>query len=354
MSNPSAAGASGIRIVTDLPEDQWRTFVDRHPQGNIFHTPEMFQVFSQVEGYQPLLWAAVYEDGRIAALFLPVFVTLNPLLGPLTRRAIVYGSVLCSPEADSCQALSMVLKSYLRLNKQKCLFTELRNVSSMEAEQPVFREHGFTYQPYLNYLIDLSRPTREVFLNIGARTRKNIKRGLNKNDVLVKEVTDAGQIGECFNLLSQTYQAAKVPLTPLSMFEAAFRLLYPKKLVRFTLAYIDGHPAAVSVELLYKNVMYGWFGGMDRAYGKYNPNEMLMWHLLKWGTENGYRLYDFGGAGKPDEEYGVRDFKAKFGGELVSYGRNVYVHRPGLLWVSQQGYQVIRNLTKGRFSMVVK
>ncbi len=347
-------GASGMHIVTTLPVDVWKSFVDQHPQGNIFHTPEMFQVFSQVEGYQPMLWAAVHNDGRIAALFLPVFVTLNPFLGPLTRRAIVYGSALCAPGTESCQALSMVLKDYLQQNKRTCLFTELRNVSDMQNQQPVLREHGFTYHQYLNYLIDLGLSTREVFQNIGSRTRKNIKRGLNKQVVTVKEVTDTGEIDDCFNLLSQTYRAAKVPLSPRSMFMAAYKLLYPKKMVRFTLAYIENRPAAVSVELLYKNVMYGWFGGMDRAYGKYNPNEMLMWHLLQWGSEHNYRVYDFGGAGKPGEEYGVRDFKAKFGGELVSYGRNIKVHRPALLWLSQQGYQVIRNLTDGRFSMVVK
>jgi lipid II:glycine glycyltransferase (peptidoglycan interpeptide bridge formation enzyme) len=27
------------------------------------------------------------------------------------------------------------------------------------------------------------------------------------------------------------------------------------------------------------------------------------------------------GAGKPDEAYGVREFKARFGGEQVEYGR---------------------------------
>ena len=41
-----------------------------------------------------------------------------------------------------------------------------------------------------------------------------------------------------------------------------------------------------------------------------------------WGAENGYRLCNFGGAGKRDEEYGVRDFKAKFGGELICFARS--------------------------------
>jgi lipid II:glycine glycyltransferase (peptidoglycan interpeptide bridge formation enzyme) len=93
------------------------------------------------------------------------------------------------------------------------------------------------------------------------------------------------------------------------------------------------------VELLFKDVIYGWYGGTDRAYSAYQPNELLQWHVLQWGAENGYRLYDFGGAGKPDEDYGVREYKAKFRGELVSFGRNTLVHAPALLHLSQWGYK---------------
>jgi lipid II:glycine glycyltransferase (peptidoglycan interpeptide bridge formation enzyme) len=74
------------------------------------------------------------------------------------------------------------------------------------------------------------------------------------------------------------------------------------------------------------------------------PGELLMWHILKWGAENGYRTYDFGGAGNPDEKYGVRDFKAKFGGRLVCFGRNTFVHDPALLRLSTFGYSLLRRL----------
>jgi lipid II:glycine glycyltransferase (peptidoglycan interpeptide bridge formation enzyme) len=41
----------------------------------------------------------------------------------------------------------------------------------------------------------------------------------------------------------------------------------------------------------------------------------------------GMAQLDLMGAGRPDEQYGVRDFKAEFGGEMVEYGRYVYAHR---------------------------
>jgi len=78
---------------------------------------------------------------------------------------------------------------------------------------------------------------------------------------------------------------------------------------------------------------------VDRDFSSYVPNEILTWHILEWGAENGYHLCDFGGAGRSDEDYGVRDFKSKFGGELVCYGRNIYVHFPFLLCLSKLGYR---------------
>lgn len=338
-----------LRVVKQLDEGKWKQFVEKHPQGNIFHTPEMFQVFTQAKGFDPMLWAVVRNDGQVEALFLPVQVTLNNLLRPLTTRAISYGSVLCSPTNAGRRALSLLLNTYVRENRATCLFTELRNISDMQDEQPMLREQGFVYEAYLNYLIDLKPSPEQVFLNIGARTRKNIKHGLNKGEVTLKEVTEPGQLDICYNMLSQTYQAVRVPLANRSLFDAAFDLLHPKKMIRCMLAYVGDAPAAVSVELLYKDVMVGWYGGTDRAFSKYVPYDLLMWEILKWGAENNYRLYDFGGAGKPDEKYGVRDHKAKFGGKLVSYGRNTYVHMPGALWLSRQGYQFVRNLFKGRF-----
>lgn len=85
-----------VAITKYLDENFWREFVDRHPQGNIFHTPEMFQVFERARGHSPLLQAALDENNRVLALLLPVQVTLkNGTFRRLTTRSIAYGSVMC-------------------------------------------------------------------------------------------------------------------------------------------------------------------------------------------------------------------------------------------------------------------
>lgn len=331
-----------IQIVRELSEETWRRFVGSHPAGNIFHTPEMFDVFKQARGYKPELWAAV-QNGKPLALFLPVRITLmNGALRRMTTRAVVFGGILCELGPEGQDAVDRVLQAYSQAARQESLFTELRNMCDYTTLQPVLGRRGFVHENHVNYLIHLDRTEDELFKSIGSRTRKNIRHGLNQGKVMVEEVKDRTQVGVCYDLLFRTYKAARVPLAGISLFESAFDLLYPRGMVKFTLAWLDQLPAAVSVDLFYKDTVYGWYGGVNRACGHFPVHEILMWHVLKSGSQNGYRLYDFGGAGKPDEKYGVRDFKAKFGGELVNYGRNICIHSPGLFWLSEKGYGLLR------------
>jgi serine/alanine adding enzyme len=334
-----------LKVVRQLDEGEWRGFVEEHPAGSIFHTPEMFQVYARTKGHRPELWATMDGAGRPLALLLPVQHTvLNGPLRPLATRSVVYGSVLCAPGYEGREALALLLQTYREEVDRAILFTELRNLVDLGDIQPVLAEFGFEYEDHLNFLIDLDRPTEEILADVKKKTRKRIQRGHRKGEVEITEVHDEAGVRRCYDLLEETYKLAQVPLSDYSLFRAALEVLGPKDMVRFFLATVDGTPAATAVELLYKDVSYGWYGGVDRQFSSLVPNELLTWHVLEWSAQNGYKVYDFGGAGRPDEEYGPRDFKAKFGGELVCFGRNVCVHAPLRLRTSEFGYNVLRQL----------
>jgi serine/alanine adding enzyme len=332
-----------MKLVQSLEEANWRRFIAGHPASNIFHTPEMFQVFARTKGHRPQMWAVTDGGDEVLALLLPVQISLKD--GPLRRlttRAVAYGSVLCAPGPAGQEALSLLLHAYAQRAGREALFTELRNLADQRLLQPVLDDCGFAHQDHLNYLVDLNRPPEEILQSIGKRTRKKIRQALRQGQVAVEEATRREQVALCYQLLQRTYATAQVPLADRTLFEAAFDVLHPRGMIKFLLARVGEVHAAASVELIYKDTIYGWYGGMDRDYSDYIPNELLLWYIFEWGAENGCQVYDFGGAGKPDEEYGVRDFKAKFGGELVCYGRNTCVHAPRLLWLSERGYHLVR------------
>ncbi|GJQ60485.1 MAG: GNAT family N-acetyltransferase [Candidatus Scalindua sp. AMX11] len=330
-------------VVRTLNKESWHKFLIEHPNANIFHTPEMFEALNRAHGYQSTLWATVNDQGTILALFIPVQITLKKgILSHFTTRSVVYGSVLCSPRDEGERALDYLLRDYLNQDNHNSLFTELRNLCDLTTVLPVLDKWGFVYEGHLNYLNYLNCPLDKIMSNLSRSTRQKISRELRRDRVSISEINKRNQLTEWYTLLQKTYAVAKVSLAGISLFEAAFDILYPRGMIKFLLARVDGIGAACSVELIYKDAIYGWYGGMDRNFSYYHPTEMLTWHILKWGVENGYRVYDFGGAGKPDEEYGVRDFKAKFGGTLVNYGRNIRIHHPLRLKLSKSGYAVYR------------
>ncbi len=336
-----------FNIVHSLDQDEWHRFVDGNSQGNIFHTPEMFEVFRRARNHRPELWAAVNDHGQVEALLLPVQISLGRMLRYLTTRSVVYGSVLCAPSQPGCDALDMLLRVYRSQVEKHIIFTELRNQADLEiATQSILRQHGFTYQEYLDYLIALNIPVEEVWSHISKSARKHIRHALNQHNLEIEPVENRHLLPVWYATLQKTYKSARVPLADISLFEAAFDVLYPKGMVQFLLGRVQDTVVAASVALLYQDSIYGWYRGFDHHFSSFLPNDLMVWWLLEWGATHGYRVFDFGGAGRPNEAYGPRDFKAKFGGDLVNYGRNICIHSPIRLKLSQFGYQLYRRFLK--------
>jgi lipid II:glycine glycyltransferase (peptidoglycan interpeptide bridge formation enzyme) len=74
--------------------------------------------------------------------------------------------------------------------------------------------------------------------------------------------------------------------------------------------------------------MYDWYAAVDREYTSLCPSDILPWNGMLWGKENNIKIYDFAGAGKPNKEYSVREYKLKFGGSLINLGRYQCIHKP--------------------------
>lgn len=334
-----------MEIVNTLYEEEWSEFVTRKQESNIFHTLEMYQVFSKTQNFYTELWASV-NKGRILALLMPVYINLfsSPLLRKITTRAVCFGSALFDDGQEGRQALRYLLSEYSAQARKKAIFTELRNICEYDSLRPLFYQCGFRFEDHLNFLINLEASHENVFKRVGARTRKNLKRAIRKNLVEIEEVKDPGKLSICYDLLKNTYRRPAIPLADFSLFKAAFEILLPKKMIRISLASVKGQAVAVSFDLLYKKTIYAWYGGVDRRYGSFLPNELLTWDILRWGCLNGFELYDFGGAGRPGQKYGVRSFKAKFGGQMVNYGRFVNIHSKLIYYLDIAFYNVLRHI----------
>ncbi len=45
------------KITRELNKCQWSSFVYEHPNGNVFQTPEMYEVYENTKNYEPIFLA---------------------------------------------------------------------------------------------------------------------------------------------------------------------------------------------------------------------------------------------------------------------------------------------------------
>jgi serine/alanine adding enzyme len=337
--------AGTIAVVQNLPESTWRYYVENHPNGNIFQTPEMFHVFAAAKGFEPRLWAAIQGE-RVLALLLPVEVSLAAgLFKSFTMRSVVYGGALSGNGDQGQTAMRQLILNYQKQTKHSVLFTEVRNLFEDRITQSTFQETRFKFEDHNDYIVNLAMPVEQVWERIHRSARKEIKQAQRRNPVSIRTIDDRRLLPQWYKLIQESFSWNHAPLADISLFESAFDVLNPKGMIQFLIGTApDGHDIAASVALLYKKTIYGWYRGFDRKYGSCLPNDQMVWHILQWGAQNGYEFFDFGGAGRPNEHYGPRNFKAKFGGRLVNYGRNTYVHSPYQLKLSSFVYQLYRKI----------
>lgn len=338
-----------MRVVQQLDLQAWNQFIDKHPLANIYHTPEMFQVLTRAGGHCPKLWAVLDHNNEVLALLLPVQITLVAgLLRGFTTRAVSYGSILCAPGPEGYAAIELLLDTYRREVGRHVLFTELRNQSDLSPYQPLLNTNDFLFQDHLNFEIDLEQPEEVLWSKIRKSGRYGI-RVAEKKGVRVEERSDAAGVLAAYAKLEPVYARVGVPLADFSLFQAACEILAPRGMLKIFLVYVETKCIGAMVVLPYKDRIIDWYAGGDRdTSATYAPNETLVWHALRWGKQHGYRVFDFGGGGKPNEPYGPREFKVKFGGRQVNYGRNVSIHANWRFTLSQAGYSLYRRLPRAR------
>lgn len=333
-----------MRVVRELPEAKWRRFVGEHPDGNIYHTPEMFDVYRRAHGYKPSLWAAVDAGGDPLAILTPVEVTLLPgLLGRFTARLICYGGPLCAPGDAGREALDALLAEYQRWARRRALFTEMRSVSCTAELRPALHAHGYAHEAHLNFLVDVEQPEDRLWAQMRPSCQRDVRKA-RRRGVVVQDSLDPQDLATAYDILAQVYRNARVPLASRTLFQAALDVLGPREMLRIFSVRVDDRCIGVRFALLHKDRVINWYGGTDRSSSSHCPGEAMMWGTMLWARTHGYRVLDFGGAGRPDESYGPRDFKAKFGGQLVDFGRDVCIHSQLAYRVSVRAYEATRKV----------
>lgn len=333
-----------ISSFKDINQKNWSDFILKHPYGNIYQSPEMYAVYEKTPSYKPIVIACIKENEIIGILLAVIIKEYSRLLGFLTSRSIITGGPVVLN--NNSNVLDLLLKEYNSVIKKSVIYSQIRNFLNQEEVSHLFYNNGFKFYNHLNIKLDLQNGEEFLWNNFSRSRKKGIKKAQKSNFELLISNKDT-DIESFYNLLTLSYKRIKLPIPSNEHFYSIKETLNPENF-KFFFLFLDGKPVISMLALIYNKTMYGYYMGLtnDIEILKNKPSDLFFWEIFKWCINHNIRYFDWMGAGKPDKDYGVRDFKLQFGGNLVSFGRFEKIHLPVLFSLAKFGLKIWKLLKK--------
>ena len=320
----------------------WSELVKQSPVATWFQTREAYLFFNDLSFLEAFA-IALESDGQLKGLVVGYIQKDGGKIKQFfSRRAIIVGGPLLSDDITD-EELAFLLSALIKKLRKKAIFIETRNFNDYNRWRSVFEREGFGYEPH--YDVQVETTSMElVNSKLDRNRRRNIKKALD-NGVVIDENPDADDLRRLYAMLEELYVTkVKTPLFPFEFFEKLSKIPSSRFFVaKNAEGQLLGGLVCVALE---HRTVYAWLAcGDDYNYKSLSPSVMVNYAGVSYAARQGIPRFDFMGAGKPDDGgYGVRDFKLKFGGELVEYGRYVHVCNRLLFGIGKLAVKVLKKV----------
>lgn len=329
-----------MRVLTNEQIDiaLWEEFVADNPHATPFQTLEFYRLLNHAEPSSGQA-VCVAGDGRILGLAVIHLQKEKGIKGFFSRRGVIFGGPLADPSFP--EAMDLLLEGIDRLLRHRVIYMETRNLSDFSSYRNVFEGKGWVYHDHLNCVLGIES-REQVLSGMSESRRRQIRMSLD-NGATWEECGRLEDLEELYSLLNDFYsKEVRLPLPPLEFFAAIYELRFGKIfIVRHNGRIIGGSICPV----LKKSTIYTfYYYGLKDYHKKIYPTHLALMASIEYAMQNGIGKMDLMGAGKPDSDYGVRDYKLKFGCELQEQGRFLKIESPLLYRIGESGLKVTRHL----------
>ena len=318
----NSQGYKILNNVNEIDVNQWDDLIKHSNVATWFQTKIAYQFYESLPNIMIPFVIALAKDNVLRGLVVG-YITQekNPIKQLLTRRAIIIGGPLLANDITN-QEVELLMSATRKSLKGKAIYIETRNFNDYSAWKEGFIASVFEYVPHLNFHVNTT--SKEIIEgNLSKSRKRDIRVSFRDGSVIVNNPT-IEQVRSYYTILADLYKTkVKLPLFPLEFFEK----LYELESSRFLLVEYNGEIFGGTVCVCLQNkTMFEWFVcGKDGVVKNIFPSEVATYAGLKCSVDDNCAKFDMMGAGSPNVKYGVRDFKSKFGGQLVENGRYLCV-----------------------------
>lgn len=331
-----------MRIIKneEISVEKWNKLLELSIYTSPFQSPQFYKFFNTVDGFSADVFA-IEEDEEYKALLVITIQKEKGIKSYFSRRGIVYGGPLLLDSMP--QAVKSLINEVTRFYTRKVIYLEIRNNFDFNSIYSIYKNSGWEYHKHHNVQLDVSSLNLEEIL---ANMKYNRRREINisyKEGAFVSEAKNEREVVLLYENLKELYkERVNVPLPPKSYFIS----LYESSLGKVFIVKHDDNLIGGAFCLFSKKsgIYTSYYTGNRNYHKKIFPTHLAVMGVIKFALNNGLKMVDFMGAGKPGIDYGVRSFKLQFGGDLVEHGRYLKILNPFLYRVGKVGLYFLSKL----------
>ena len=290
-------------VLHDFPhtevESLWRDFLGRVEFPAHYNMPEFF-LEPHWTGKRPFAVLAL-SDSKITGVMTGIHEGRQLISGLQSRP-----QVLLDPQADQTRTTDLLAQGLLSEADRAGLITVYSWAST---PLPAFKDRGFSVRELEgDVVLDLSAGPEALFERFAKNRRRDIRIAM-RNGVEVAQATTAEDLQAYWDVYSAWRKTARKQIHHNQTFATAEKVHNLRNNHRRFLARYQGKViAAAGVRLCPGGLIeYSNNCSLD-AFMKLLPNDLLVWRVIEWACENGFKRYCLGGA---------HQFLRKWGGSVM-------------------------------------
>ncbi|WP_440954685.1 peptidoglycan bridge formation glycyltransferase FemA/FemB family protein [Methanosarcina sp. Mfa9] len=273
-------------------EEGYESYIFNSDQSTFYHQIGWKNVINKSYGHKPHYLIAK-QDGIIKGI-LPLFLVRNKLVSlPFSHCG---GSC-----ADDESIENMLLNKAIEITRE-------RKLDYLELKQFIKKPNLLTKYNYITFFIPLDEGIDSLWKKTRKGARRSTKKAINYG---VKVSIGAEYLDDFYMLYAKRNKELGSPIHSYTFFYNILKE-FPNS-ANIEIAKIGNEIIGTKFILIFKDRIISAWAASDTKYKEYNPNSLLTWELIKYGSENNFSCIDFG---RSEKDSGTFNFKNGWGGVI--------------------------------------
>lgn len=349
MKLPSNHLSSGshrkkVRLLSPRHFQQWDLFVEKHPQGKIYHLSGWKKVleesFSHIKGQILAIWD---EQTNEIVAGLPVYYVSSMVTG---KRLV------SAPFANYCDILAGNARDSMQLTDY--LVEMCRHWGPSHIELKTKQNNGYFKNSsfkgsaeYLHHFLPLDRHPDVLFKKFH---KKAVQRSILKavaNDLGIRRGENLKHLSAFYRIYSKARKRIGLPAMPYRFFSGLWEVFHDAKRLDVILCTVNGSVIGGSLLLKFKDAVFIEFGHDVYAYRRLCVNHLLDWHAIELAYREGYKTISFGRTSCDNQ--GLITYKERWGTTTENLFTYVYpgaAHDKSSKKEASWQYRIVRQMCR--------